>query len=184
MMLCLLFFVNRVYCDSLAWYYSLQHCLGGRRCILAISLFGCWIFCCLFFVKANLYKCFLCWFCVRMEKKQISLKTLLFSLLLFFVLVIVLFALYIFFSSSSFEFNDDSDSKLILPVGHLACESDDCRFDWARENQNVSLCFDIGDETLRASCSASITQSLIYEHAIVSGNVTKNQEGSLNGSLF
>ncbi|MCB9371082.1 hypothetical protein H6501_05775 [Candidatus Woesearchaeota archaeon] len=101
-----------------------------------------------------------------MEKKQISLKTLLFSLLLFFVLVIVLFALYIFFSSSSFEFNDDSDSKLILPVGHLACESDECRFDWARENQNVSLCFDIGDETLRAACSASITQSLVFESSV------------------
>ncbi|MCB9371080.1 hypothetical protein H6501_05765 [Candidatus Woesearchaeota archaeon] len=106
-----------------------------------------------------------------MEKKQISLKTLLFSLLLFFVLVIVLFALYSFFSSSSFD-SKVSDSELILPVGHLACGSDECRFDWARENQNVSLCFDIGNETLRAACSASITHFKIIEDSVLSDNIS------------
>ncbi|MCB9370698.1 hypothetical protein H6501_03815 [Candidatus Woesearchaeota archaeon] len=107
-----------------------------------------------------------------MEEKKINLKTLLFSLLLFFVLVIVLFAVYSFFVAPSFVSLDESNPEIILPVGHLACESDECKFDWARENQNVSLCFDIVDETLRASCSASITRFKIIEESVLSDNIS------------
>ena len=62
------------------------------------------------------------------------------------------------------------------------CSDDQCFFDKARLDMNESLCYNISDDSLRASCSSSITRSEIMESAVLKDDISLCSE--LEGSSF